>query len=184
MVPLAALLVLGSRYVLVNDDETTTPLWITSLDCSQPEPLWLQAQSVPSASLVPCGQVLPAGWRVATVKVRNGWSEFTLGHAQVGSRALVVRLSAACDTTGAIQRPSNQPGAQRYERTEPGRVATWYTVFPGGCVTAQLDPTISADAALVNQASSILGFTTRQALEQVLDERSNGRLHLDPGTAG
>ena len=79
MVPLAALLVLGSRYVLFNDDETTTPLWITSLDCSQPEPLWLQAQSVPSASLVPCARVLPAGWRVATVKVRNGWSEFTLG---------------------------------------------------------------------------------------------------------
>jgi membrane-associated phospholipid phosphatase/tRNA A-37 threonylcarbamoyl transferase component Bud32 len=184
MVPLAALLVLGSRYALVNDDETTTPLWITSLDCSQPEPLWLQAQSVPSASLVPCGQILPAGWRVATVKVRNGWSEFTLGHAQVGSQALVVRLSAACDTTGAIQRPSKQPGAQRYERTEPGRVATWYTVFPGGCVTAQLDPSISADAALANQASSILGFTTRQTLEHVLDERSNGRLHLDPGTAG
>jgi hypothetical protein len=97
---------------------------------------------------------------------------------------MVVRLSAACDTTGAAQRPSNQPGAQRYERTEPGRAATWYTVFPGGCITAQLDPTISADAALANQASSILGFTTRQTLEQVLDERSNGRLHLDPGTAG
>jgi membrane-associated phospholipid phosphatase/tRNA A-37 threonylcarbamoyl transferase component Bud32 len=183
MVPLAALLVLGSRYALVNDDQTTTPLFITSLDCSQPEPLWLQAQSVPSASLVPCGQVLPAGWRVATVKVRNGWSEFTLGHAQVGSRALVVRLSAACDTTGAIQRPSKQPGAQRYERTEPGRLATWYTVFPGGCVTAQLDPTISADAVFAEEASSILGFTTRQTLEQVLDQRSNGRLHLDPGTA-
>jgi hypothetical protein len=37
---------------------------------------------------------------------------------------------------------------------------------------------------LANQASSILGFTTRHMLEQVLDERSNGRLHLDPGTAG
>ena len=183
MVPLAALLVLGSRYVLVNDDQTTTPLWITSLDCSQPEPLWLQAQSVPSASLVPCARVLPAGWRVATVKVRNGWSEFTVANDLVGSQ-MVVRLSAACDTTGAIQRPSDQPGAQRYERTEPGRVATWYTVFPGGCITAQLDPTISADAALANQASSILGFTTRQTLEQVLDERSNGRLHLDPGKAG
>ena len=122
----------------------------------------------------------------ATVKVRNGWSEFTVANDLVGSQ-MVVRLSAACDTTGAIQRPSDQPGAQRYEQTEPGpsgRVATWYTVFPGGCITAQLDPTISADAVFAKEALSILGFTTRQTLEQVLDERSNGRLHLDPGTAG
>jgi hypothetical protein len=119
----------------------------------------------------------------ATVKVRNGWSEFTVANDLVGSQ-MVVRLSAACDTAGAIQRPSNQPGAQRYERTEPGRVAIWYTVFPGGCITAQLDPTISADAVFAKEALSILGFTTRQTLEQALDDRSNGRLHLDPGTAG
>jgi tRNA A-37 threonylcarbamoyl transferase component Bud32 len=185
VVPLAVLVVLGSRFVLVNDDVTQTPLFITSLDCSQLEPLWLQAQTVPSASLVPCVRSLPAGWRVATVNARNGWSEFTLANDLIGS-GVVVRLSAACDTTAAIQRPSDQPGAQRYERTEPGpsgRATTWYTVFPGGCITAQLDPTISADAALANQVSSILGFATRQTLEQALDERSDGRLHLDPRKA-
>jgi hypothetical protein len=45
-------------------------------------------------------------------------------------------------------RGSDQPGAQRYERTDQGpsgRAATWYTVFPGGCVTAQLDWTSAAD---------------------------------------
>ena len=54
--PPAFLVVLGkvSNFVLVNNDVTTTPLEIASLDCDQPEPLWLQAQSVPSASLVPC----------------------------------------------------------------------------------------------------------------------------------
>ncbi len=111
----------------------------------------------------------------------NGWSMFTLRKYLVGS--LVVRLSATCDTTGASQRPSDQPGAQRYERTDQGRsgrAATWYTVFPGGCVTAQLDWTSAADAGFATEARSIIDFTTRQALQQALEERSGGRLHLDP----
>jgi hypothetical protein len=63
MVPLAALLAIGVQSVLVNNDQTTTLLNLTSLDCDQPEPLWLQAQAVPSASLVPCVPSLPPGWR-------------------------------------------------------------------------------------------------------------------------
>jgi hypothetical protein len=106
---------------------------------------------------------------------------FTLRKYLVGS--LVVRLSATCDTTGAVQRPSDQPGAQRYERTGQGlsgRAATWYTVFSGGCVTEQLDWTSAADAGFATEARSILDFTTRQALQQALEQRSGGRLHLDP----
>jgi tRNA A-37 threonylcarbamoyl transferase component Bud32/membrane-associated phospholipid phosphatase len=188
VVPLAALLALGFRLVLVNNDQTTTLLNLSGLDCDQPEPLWLMAQSVPSASMVPCVSSLPAGWRVVNISegplpsaARNGWSMFTLRKYLDG--ALVVRLSASCDTTGADPRPSDQPGAQRYERTgqgTSGRAATWYTVFPGGCVTAQLDWTSAADAGLATEASSIIDFTTRQALQQTLEQRSGGRLHLDP----
>jgi tRNA A-37 threonylcarbamoyl transferase component Bud32/membrane-associated phospholipid phosphatase len=188
VVPLAALLAIGFRFVLVNNDETTTLLNLTNLDCDQPEPLWLQAQSVPSASLVPCVSSLPAGWRFVNVSegprpsaARNGWSMFTLRKYLVGD--MVVRLSATCDTTGAIQRPHDQPGAQRYERTDQGRsgrTATWYTVFPGGCVTAQLQWTSAADAGFATEARSIIDFTTRQALQQALEQRSGGRLHLDP----
>jgi hypothetical protein len=150
------------------------------------------AQSVPSASLVPCVSSLPAGWRFITVPeeptqsaARNGWSIFTLRKYLVGS--LLVRLSATCDTTGAVQQPSDQPGAQRYERTgqgPSGRAATWYTVFPGGCVTAQLDWTSAADAGIATEARSIIDFTTRQALQQALEQRSGGRLHLDPASTG
>lgn len=148
----------------------------------------LQAQSVPSASLVPCVSSLPAGWRVVNASegpmpsaARNGWSMFTLRKYLVGD--MVVRLSASCDTTGAIQRPSDQPGAQHYERTDQGtsgRAAAWYTVFPGGCVTAQLSWTSPADAGFATEARSIVDFTTRQALQQTLEQRSDGRLHLDP----
>jgi membrane-associated phospholipid phosphatase/tRNA A-37 threonylcarbamoyl transferase component Bud32 len=189
VVPVAALLIPAARLAVENNDQTTTLLNLTSLDCAADlEPLWLQAQSVPSASLVPCVPSLPAGWRFVNLPeetrpsaARNGWSMFTLRKYLVGS--LVVRLSATCDTTGAVQRPSDQPGAQRYERTGQGlsgRAATWYTVFSGGCVTEQLDWTSAADAGFATEARSILDFTTRQALQQALEQRSGGRLHLDP----
>jgi tRNA A-37 threonylcarbamoyl transferase component Bud32 len=186
VVPVAVLLIAAARLVVENNDQTTTLLNLTSLDCADLEPLWLMAQSVPSASLVPCVPSLPAGWRFVNITetrpsaARNGWSMFTLRKYEVGS--LVVRLSATCDTTGASQRPSDQPGAQRYERTDQGASgrATWYTVFQGGCVTAQLDWTSAADAGFATEARSIIAFTTRQALQQALEQRSGGRLHLDP----
>jgi hypothetical protein len=110
---------------------------------------------------------------------------FTLRKYEVGS--MILRLSATCDTAGATQRPSDQPGAQRYERPDQGpsgRATTWYTVFPGGCVTAQLSWTSAADTEFATQARSILAFTTRQALQQALEQRSSGRLHLDPASTG
>jgi membrane-associated phospholipid phosphatase/tRNA A-37 threonylcarbamoyl transferase component Bud32 len=189
VVPVAALLIPTARLVVENNDQTTTLLNLTSLDCAADlEPLWLMAQSVPSASLVPCVPSLPAGWRFMNLSedsmpsaARNGWSLFTLAKYEVGS--LVVRLSATCDTTGAIPQPSDQPGAQRYERTDQsgsGPAATWYTVFLGGCVTAQLQGTSAADAGFATEARSIIDFTTRQALQQALEQRSGGRLHFDP----
>jgi len=186
MVPVAILLAVSFRAVLVNSDATTTPLAINSLGCNQLEPLWLEAQSVPSAALVPCVRSLPAGWTFGAANARNGWSKFTLDHDRVGTPALVVRLTANCDTTGAVPTPPDQPGTRRYERTEPGHsgpAATSYTVFPGGCVTAQFRSTSNGDASLIDQAASAIGFTTRPALQQALDRRSNGRLHLDPGEA-
>ena len=54
MVPAAMLLAVSFRTLLVNSDATLTPLATRSPGCDELEPLWLEAQSVPSASLVPC----------------------------------------------------------------------------------------------------------------------------------
>jgi hypothetical protein len=181
-VPVVVLLALSFRAVLVNNDNTTTPLAVNRLDCDQLEPLWLEAQSVPSASLVPCVRALPEGWSFGAANVRNGWSKLTLDHDRVGKPALVIRLTATCDTTGAVQTAPDQPGAQRYERTEPGQAGpptSWHTVFTGGCVTAELRSS-SGDASLIDEASSAITFTSREDLRKALEQRSNGRLHLDP----
>jgi hypothetical protein len=56
----------------------------------------------------------------------------------------------------------------------------WHTVFEGGCVTAQLRTARNVDTTLAIQASTAIGFATRTALQHALEQRSNGRLHLDP----
>jgi tRNA A-37 threonylcarbamoyl transferase component Bud32/membrane-associated phospholipid phosphatase len=182
VVPLAVLLVPTVRVVLFNHDPNTTRLQIINLDCADLEPLWLQAQAVPSASLVPCVELLP-GWRMLGANARNGWSGFTLDHDQAGNRAVVVQLTPACDPAGASEMPSQRPGVRHYERTERTTdrfVATWYDQFPGGCVTYRLRSTTDIGGKFATQAPLVLGFTTRQALQQALEERSNGRLHLAP----
>jgi hypothetical protein len=98
---------------------TKTFLNIGNLGCDAPlEPLWLQAQSVPSASLVPCVRALPAGWTVASVAVNNGRSVLTLDNDRAGIGAVEVRLTAACDPAGASEAPSAPAGVRRYQRTE------------------------------------------------------------------
>jgi membrane-associated phospholipid phosphatase/tRNA A-37 threonylcarbamoyl transferase component Bud32 len=185
VVPLAVLLVPTVRVVLFNHDPNTTRLQIISLDCADLEPLWLQAQAVPSASLVPCAELLP-GWRMLGANARNGWSEFTLNHDQAGNRAVVVRLSPACDPAGATEMPSQRAGVRHYEQIERRTdrfTVIWYDQFPGGCVTSRLRSTTDLQGKFATQAPLVLGFTTRQALQQALAQRSNGRLHLDPTAA-
>jgi tRNA A-37 threonylcarbamoyl transferase component Bud32 len=176
------LLVPTGRVVLFNHDPNTTRLQIFNLDCADLEPLWLQAQAVPSASLVPCVELLP-GWAVAGANARNGQSAFTLDHDRAGKAAMVVRLTPTCDPAGATQMPSQRPGVRHYEQTERRAdqfTATWYDQFPGGCVTSRLDSTSDVDGKFATDAPLVLGFATRQALQDALAQRSNGRLHLDP----
>jgi tRNA A-37 threonylcarbamoyl transferase component Bud32 len=156
-----------------------------TLACTDPEPLWLVAQSVPSASLVPCLGPLPEGWDLAKMTVNDGRSVITL-HDRLGLGTVVVRLTADCDVGGASLVPPVQPEVRRYLRTEgvaPQYSATRFEVFPGGCVTTRLTVPDVHQARVTSQAGALLGLTSRQALQQLLEQRSDGRLHLDPARA-
>jgi hypothetical protein len=72
---------------------------------------------------------------------------------------------------------------EQTERTTDGFVATWYDQFPGGCVTSRLRSTTDIEGKFATQAPLVLGFATRQTLQQALVQRSNGRLHLEPPAA-
>ena len=167
-----------------NQLATNTPLEIPDVECTHLQPLWLEAQSVPSASLVPCFRALPAGWTFADVAVNDGHSEITFHHDRAGEAAVVVRLTVACVTAGAHEVPATEATVRRYQRVErlSERVTTtWYDRFPGGCVTTRLTAPTTLRTQLNREAALALDFTTRQALSQVLETRSAGRLHLDPG---
>jgi tRNA A-37 threonylcarbamoyl transferase component Bud32 len=187
---MAALLALvGVEIVesVTNNEAGQTPVNGTSLACTDLEPLWLMAQSVPSASLVPCVRSLPVGWTVGRVTVNDGRSVLALNHDRAGDAALVVGLTAACDPGGAVEGPSPTAGVRHSQRTESsagGRFsATWYDQFPGGCVTTRLRLTTDPNGEFAAQAPQVLGFTTRAALREALSRRSDGRLQLDPGEA-
>jgi tRNA A-37 threonylcarbamoyl transferase component Bud32 len=120
-----------------NDSAVRTSLEVDSLGCTDFEPLWLQAQAVPSASLVPCVNPLPVGWSLGEVAVNDGRSVIALHHDRAGGEALVARLTAGCDTGQAAEEPSGRAGVRRYQRVE--RQAPLFTVvrldvFPGGAV--------------------------------------------------
>jgi hypothetical protein len=142
LVALLAALV-GSNIVqnVTNNEAGATPLYIGNLACSDLEPQWLEAQSVPSASLVPCLRSLPAGWTLSNVTVNNGRSVLTLDNDRAGIGAMVIRLAATCDPAGASQVLSDQRGVRRLmliHDLAPTFSATRFDVFTGGCVTTQL----------------------------------------------
>ncbi len=182
---LAILLVLNAARLFGNADATRTPVHVDAL-CGAMEPMWLQAQAVPTAQLVPCVASLPVGWSFRLLTVNNGRSTITVDHDRAGPKAIDLRFADSCDVTGAAQVVGDVPGARRFERDPidgTDTILTWYEVFPGGCATVRLSSRSAAPEVLEEvtaQASRVVGFDSRAHLAQVLDERSDGRLRLDP----
>ena len=128
----------------------------------------LSAQAVPSAAMLPCLTALPPGWHAGGADIASGRARFWLNSDLAGPAAITVTLTAACDTSGARQIPSGQPGMRRYEHLvslAPQFTAFRYYTFPGGCITYQIifiAPGVSR--ALASAAASALSFQPRSAL--------------------
>jgi hypothetical protein len=184
---LATLLVLNAARLFGNDDATRTPVHVDA-SCEEMEPMWLQAQAVPTAELVPCVASLPVGWSFGVLTVNNGRSRITVDHDRAGSQAIDLRFAESCDLTGATEVVADVPDARRFERRPVGgtnHILTWYESYPGGCATVRVNSRNAAPEVLEDvtaQASRVIGFVPRARLAQALDRRSNGRLRLDPPT--
>ena len=108
--------------------------------CGTGHTMILSAQAVPSSAILPCIAALPSGWTAGGAEITNGRSLFWLDSDQAGPRAVTVSLTAACDTSGAVRIPSDQAGAERFERPltlQPRLTLTRMYTFDGGCVTYQ-----------------------------------------------
>ena len=139
-------------------------------------PLYLVAQSVPTAQQVPCITSYPGGWKLRGVEVRNGRTSFSLDADGDGPGGVKVVLQKDCVLTDAIETPTDEPGTVRYDRI-PAMAAGSPTVrsyvFPGGCVNYEF--TIGPRArGLEDQASLAVGFVPRSEIDARLHIYVNG----------
>jgi membrane-associated phospholipid phosphatase/tRNA A-37 threonylcarbamoyl transferase component Bud32 len=158
-------------------------IYAHALSCTDAQPQWLLAQSVPTTSRVVCVQSLPAGWTLGHVTVASGRSVVTFDHDRAGEGALVATLSAGCAPSGADEITPDQPGIRSYQQvtTAAGRSTTSrFDVFAGGCLATRLVTPSGQQVRLTADIPRLLGFTARRTLDQALDQRSGGRLQLDP----
>jgi hypothetical protein len=106
-------------------------------DCEEGGTGLIVAQSVPTASQIPCLLTLPTGWSVTRVKVNENHSEVVFNSDRAGDDAATMRLDDGCDVRHTVSAPSDLPAADRYdyvERLQPSFRGERYYVFPGGCV--------------------------------------------------
>lgn len=143
----------------------------------------LMAQAVPSATMLPCIRLLPAGWTYGDADVESGTAAFWLNNDRAGLKAVTVTLAARCEVSGLRPVPSDEEQTERYERVESlqgGYAGTRSYVFAGGCVTYRFRLAGQSRAAPLNEATLALGFVSRQALRASVREAFRDHAELDP----
>ena len=145
----------------------------------------LEAQAVPTATLLPCVESLPAGWKVSDVFIRNGRARFILDSDRAGPHAVTVVLERFCNVPRVTRVPSDEPGTRRYEEIGPVRPGVGFTgsrfyLFPGGCVTYRFQFRGEERAASLGAATLALSFVSRDAVRNLIRATTDDRAELDP----
>jgi len=143
----------------------------------------LMAQSVPSASWVPCVGAVPLGWDFAGLDARRGSARFWLDSDRDGHHAIEVRLERSCDTGGATEVPSDREGLTRLERVTqvaPQYHGRRFYVFDGGCITVVFTLAGEYRGEPLALATQGIGVVGRADLGAQVREETDGRLELDP----
>ncbi len=151
--------------------------------CDVRPPTVLMAESVRTASLIPCVRALPAGWRFETFEAHDGEATFSLDTPTGGDGAITVTLHRRCAPVGALAASTAQ-GARLTEdvRSRDPYVARWTYAFDGGCALVDLSFVPGAPVAgLLRDLRGGLSFLPREEIARTLEQRSGGR--LDPATA-
>ena len=164
---------LGLMGVACSVEEVLPPPW-----CLGGGSELIVAQSVPTATLVPCLGPLPNGWEVDGVRVDQDGSIVRLDSDRAGTEAARLVFSQHCDITDAVLVPSDQSGIPAYEaigRIQPGFLGERIYIFKGGCVRWEFDfdPDVSATLAIDLQARLTLvprSEINRSIRESFIDE--------------
>jgi tRNA A-37 threonylcarbamoyl transferase component Bud32 len=132
------------------------------------EQLVLMAQSVPSATQLPCVTSLPAGWSYRGAEIQSGSTHMIFDSDRAGLAALAVDLRSTCDTSGSTQLSTpDEPGTSQFEKVgalEDRYVGTRYYTFPGGCAIYNFDFRTDGGSSLAKEISLGVGFESRDSV--------------------
>jgi len=132
--------------------------------CRSDSPTILMAESVPSASLIPCIDSLPGGWAIDTFEADETHATFSL-QQQDGGGVLDVQLVSSCDATGRGVAVEGFPTVQRYRsEVDGGSGVMWISTFPGGCSRAELTFPAPPAQADVDRMERAISFFPRDQL--------------------
>jgi hypothetical protein len=139
------------------------------------------AESVKSASMIPCVVALPAGWRFAGFTAEDGRSTFALDSEAGGEDALLVILTADCPDAARAAMPvnSDEPGADVTQaiRSEDPYEAVRALRFDGGCAVYEMRFVSGAPAdRLVADVGRAISFIERDEIDRGIRDE----LGLDP----
>ena len=146
----------------------------TAPRCDQPLRLAIIAQSLPTASYVPCIRDLPPGWSTSGFDATQSGTSFLLDSDRSPGRPVKVRLTATCEPGITSPSPPRAPGVLTYTRltsVSPRFAGTLYDVFPGGCVSYAFDFALGSQIALLEQFEGAIGLYPRQQLQVVLKQK-------------
>jgi len=141
--------------------------------------LILEAQSVPSARLLPCLAELPPDWMVTEFRIQDGETSIALAHEAAGGVARAT-LTEDCDTSDATEEFSGRENTRLFVTLsrvgEDALVGTDYYTFAGGCVTYSFELRGEGKGALHAEARSALDFTPRSAVEASVESETDFEL--------
>lgn len=138
--------------------------------CSQLEGsiLVLEAQSVPSATRIPCLAELPIGWQFDDSLVRDDGTTLWLNHDRAGFHAVEVELMASCDVGQAVEVPPapDEVGMRTYQLPESldPYVGSRTLVFDGGCIVTRYRFAQGSEPALVIEADRAISTLARSTV--------------------
>lgn len=127
----------------------------------------IAAQSVPTATVIPCFGPLPAGWEAESVRINQDGTVVHFDSDRAGVDAAVLHFAAACDTSEAVSVPSPDSQIQRLDqvtRLEPDFVASWYYLVDGACWWWDFDLADSASAIFAVEMDETLNWVGRDQL--------------------
>lgn len=135
----------------------------------------LLAQSVPTASAVPCLTRDVPDWLVTVFEAVDGRARIDLTdrYGRDGG-SVVIEVVPACDVGTARETESGSDGVRRYDGN--GRVVF---VYDGGCTTVRNGLTGARADLRAAEIPDAIGFVTREHLDQQIRTASDGHLHLD-----